>query len=148
MEPPPRPPHPLGCHKPRKPDRAALDAIFFVLRTGCQWNALRETGICSSSAAHRRVQEWTEAEVFAAFWREGLLACDETAGVDWTWLALDGARGKAPLSGEKTGPNPTVSPQCEALSAGQGRGEALVADRRTACRSRWRWRGPTATTTS
>jgi putative transposase len=31
-----------------------MDAIFFVLRTGCQWNALHETGICSSSSAHRR----------------------------------------------------------------------------------------------
>jgi transposase len=71
---PPRPPHPLGCHNPRVPDRAAMDAIFFVLRTGCQWNALRETTICSSSSAPRRFQEWLAAGVFAAFWREGLLA--------------------------------------------------------------------------
>ena len=44
MEPllPPRPKHPLGCHT-RLPDRAALDAIFFVLRTGFQWNALNTT---------------------------------------------------------------------------------------------------------
>ena len=45
---PPRPPHPLGCHNPRVDDRRAMDAIFFVLRTGCQWNALNATGICSS----------------------------------------------------------------------------------------------------
>jgi transposase len=55
---PPRKPHPLGCHNPRVPDRNAMDAIFFVLRTGCQWNALNATGICSSSSAHRRFQEW------------------------------------------------------------------------------------------
>src|SRR5215203_5327631 len=55
---PARPEHPLGCHNPRVPDRAAMDAIFFVLHTGCQWNALRETTICSSSSAHRRFQEW------------------------------------------------------------------------------------------
>ena len=61
---PARPVHPLGCHRPRVPDRPAMDAIFFVLRTGCQWNALRATGICSSSAAHRRFQEWTRAGVF------------------------------------------------------------------------------------
>src|SRR3970282_1155149 len=30
------PPHPLGCHNPRVPDRAAMDAIFLVLRTGVQ----------------------------------------------------------------------------------------------------------------
>ncbi len=84
-----------------------MDAIFFVLRTGCQWNALNGTGICSSSAAHRRFQEWTEAGVFAAFWQDGLLAYDGLLGIDWSWLSLDGAMVKAPLGGEKTGPNPT-----------------------------------------
>src|SRR3954454_21218509 len=104
---PPRPEHPLGCHNPRLPDRAAMDAIFFVLRTGCQWNALKETHICSSSSAHRRFQEWIQAGVCAAFWREGLLSYDAVNGIDWTWLALDGAMGKAPLGKEKTGRNPT-----------------------------------------
>src|SRR3954471_24137510 len=37
---PPRPHHPLGCHNPRVNDRKAMDGIFFVLRTGCQWGAL------------------------------------------------------------------------------------------------------------
>lgn len=32
--------HPLGTHRRRVDNRAAMDAIFFVLRTGCQWNAL------------------------------------------------------------------------------------------------------------
>jgi transposase len=95
MEPllPPRPKHKLGCHNPRVPDRSAMDAIFFVLRTGCQWNALKETRLCSSSSAHRRFQEWVEAGVFEAFWREGLLAYDRLSGINWSWLALDGAMG-------------------------------------------------------
>jgi len=54
---PPRKPHPLGCHRPRVDDRQAMDAIFFVLRTGCQWHALQDTGRCSRSSAHRRFQE-------------------------------------------------------------------------------------------
>ena len=108
MEPllPPRPRHPLGCHNPRVPDRAAMDAIFFVLRTGCQWNALNVTGICSSSSAHRRFLEWTEAGVFQEFWRRGPLAYDQLLGIDWGWLALDGAMGKAPLGGGKNRPEP------------------------------------------
>jgi transposase len=104
--PPPRPRHPLGCHNPRVPDRAAMDAIFFVLRTGCQWNALNVTGICSSSSAHRRFLEWTEAGVFQEFWRRGLLAYDQLLGIDWGWLALDGAMGKAPLGGGGNRPEP------------------------------------------
>lgn len=39
--------HPLGTHRKRVENRAAMNAIFFVLRTGCQWNALNATGICS-----------------------------------------------------------------------------------------------------
>ena len=75
--------HPLGCHNPRVPDRKAMDAIFFALRTGCQWNALNGTGICSSSSAHRRFQEWTDAGVFRKFWKRGLLAYDRLKGIDW-----------------------------------------------------------------
>jgi putative transposase len=104
----PSPPaHPLGCHRPRVSDRAAMDAILLVLRTGMQWNALNATGICSSSSAHRRFQEWERAGVFRELWRQALLAYDETIGIEWEWLALDGAMTKAPLGRAKTGPNPT-----------------------------------------
>jgi transposase len=115
---PERPRHPLGCHNPRVPDRAAMDAIFFVPRTGCRWNALGATGICSSSSAHRRFLEWAGAGVLAAFRRQGLLAYDEVAGIDCSGAALPraGARrcrgqGGEPRRGSrvggKTGPNPT-----------------------------------------
>ena len=83
-----------------------MNAILLVLRTGMQWNALNATGVCSSSSAHRRFQEWSEAGVFEEFWRRGL-RYDELKGINWEWLALDGAQGKAPLGGEETGPNPT-----------------------------------------
>jgi putative transposase len=72
-----------------------------------QWNALPATGICSCSSAYRRFREWADAGVFLEFWRRGLLAYDEGKGIEWEWLAIDGALGKAPLGGDKTGPNPT-----------------------------------------
>jgi putative transposase len=104
---PPGKPHPLGCHNPRIDDRKALDGIFFVLRTGCQWGALSATGICSKSSAHRRFQEWVAAGVFLQLWTQGLEEYDQLKGLDWKWLAMDGAMTKAPLGGAKTGPNPT-----------------------------------------
>jgi transposase len=76
-----------------------MDAIFFRLRTGCQWNALSATGICSSSSAHRRFQEWRAAGVFHELWRRGLTEYDALKGIDWGWLAADGAMTKAPLGG-------------------------------------------------
>lgn len=104
---PPRPAHPLGCHNPCVPDRDALDAILLVLRTGMQWNALTATGVCHSSSAHRRFQEWERAGVFHEVWRQGLLDYDDEIGIDWSWLAADGAMTKARLGGPATGPNPT-----------------------------------------
>ncbi len=98
--------HPLGCHRPRVDDRAAMNAILFVLRTGCQWNALNATGICSSSSSYRRFREWSEVGVFEEFWRRGLLEYDKLEGIDWSWLSLDGAMNKAPLGGEKNGAEP------------------------------------------
>lgn len=104
---PPPPEHPLGCHRPRVPNRDAMNAILLVLRTGMQWNALNATGICSCSSAYRRFREWAEAGVFLELWRRGLLAFDDKQGIEWEWLAMDGAMGKAPLGGLDTGPNPT-----------------------------------------
>ena len=100
---PPRKSHPLGCHRPRVDDRRAMDAICFVLRTGCQWHALQDTGLCSSSSAHRRFQEWAAAGVFLALWEHGLAAYEALQGIDWEWLAMDGAMTKAPLGGETGG---------------------------------------------
>src|SRR3954467_7974653 len=77
---PPRKPHPLGCHNPRVPDRDAMNAILFVLRTGWQWNALNGTAICLSSSADRRFIEWTEARVFEHAWVKALDAYDEFIG--------------------------------------------------------------------
>ena len=122
---PPRKAHPLGCHNPRVADRAAMDAIFFRLRTGCQWNALNATGICSSSSAHRRFQEWTAAGVFLELWRRGLTAYDALKGIDWSWLAADGAMTKAPLGGENHG--------AESHRPGQVGDEAQLADGRPRC---------------
>lgn len=101
---PERKAHPLGCHNPRVPDRNAMNAILYVLRTGCQWNSLNVTGICSCSSAYRRFREWSEAGVFERFWEEGLIQYDFLKGINWSWLSMDGAINKAPLGGEKNRP--------------------------------------------
>lgn len=105
---PVRKPHPLGCHNPRVADRDAMNAILFLLRTGCQWNALDATGICSCSSAYRRFREWTETGVFEAFWRQGLIEYDGLEGIDWSWL-FDGwcDDESSAFWLKKTGANPT-----------------------------------------
>jgi len=98
--------HRFGGGRPRVPDRKAMNGIFFVLRTGCQWNALNETGICSSSTSHSRFQEWVKAGVFLKLWKMALEDYDELKGIDWSWQSMDGAMTKAPLGGGKNRPKP------------------------------------------
>jgi hypothetical protein len=48
-------------------------------------------------------KEWTQAGVFLKLWQIGLAEYDTLCGIDWEWLAMDGAMTKAPLGGEKGG---------------------------------------------
>src|SRR5215210_123880 len=83
--------HRFGGGRPRVPDRQCADAIFYVLRTGCQWAALDQTDLCARSTAHDRFQEWVAADVFRQFWQVGVERFDELHGIDWAWLSMDGA---------------------------------------------------------
>jgi transposase len=124
--------HRFGGGRPRTPDRVCMEAILFVLRTGCQWKALNATRFCPSSTAHDRFQQWVKAGVFPKMWEAGLLAYDEWHGIDWSWLSMDGCMTKAPLGGEKDGQKPDRSRQeggqaqstgrCRRPSGGLGRG--------------------------
>jgi putative transposase len=101
---PPQKLRPLGCHRPRVDARQAMDAMFFVLRTGCQWNARHETGLWSNRAAPRRFQAWPAAGVFLALGTNGLGEYEALQGMAGEWLAMDGAMPKAPRGGDKGGP--------------------------------------------
>lgn len=93
--------------RPAADGRQLISGILYVLRTGCQWNALPQTFGVSGKTAHRYFQRWVRAGVFKRMWQAGLFEYDELKGIDWKWQAADGAITKAPLGGEKTGRNPT-----------------------------------------
>lgn len=91
----------IGVPQSASTGPGAMNGILFVPRAGCQWNALDVTGICTRSSAYRRFREWTDAGVFEALWRTGLIRYDGLKGIDWSWLSMDGAMTKAPLAGSK-----------------------------------------------
>ncbi len=101
------PPKPKKPGRPQMSDRQAMTAIFYVLRTGCQWKALPHT-LGAPSTVHDRFQKWREEGVFEKMWHAGLLEYDEKKGLDWEWQAMDGAMTKAPLGEKGTGPNPLL----------------------------------------
>ncbi len=93
--------HRFGGGRPRVPDRRCADAIFYVLRTGCQWEALNQTDLSAKSTAHDRFQHWVADGVFLRLWQAGVERFDELQGIAWDWLSMDGAMTKAPLGGGK-----------------------------------------------
>ena len=98
--------HAPGQGRKPMPPRKALEGIFYVLRTGCQWKAVpREYG--SGSTIHRTFQEWQAAGFFEKIWAKGLEKYDELEGIGWEWQSLDGCMIKAPLARESVGKNPT-----------------------------------------
>ena len=96
---PPEKPKPKGG-RPRMDNRQAMDAIFYLLRTGSQWNSLPHS-LGASSTVHDRFQEWQKAGVFHRMWEAGLEKYHELKGLDWEWQSMDGVMTKAPLGGEK-----------------------------------------------
>lgn len=86
--------------RPRADLRKVANGIFYVLRTGCQWNAVpREYG--TGSTLHRYFQQWTQAGVFRKLWKASLLEYDKLKSIQWNWQSVDGAMTKSPLGGEK-----------------------------------------------
>lgn len=61
----------------------------------------------SSSTVHRYFQKWVASGVFAELWRLALEEYDDLRGIKWDHQSIDSTSLKAPLGGEKTGPNPT-----------------------------------------
>jgi len=90
------PPQRLG--RKRIDQRAALDAIIFRLRSGCQWNHL-PAEFPDDSSVHRTFQRWRDRGVFDRLWAVLVEACEDLGGVDWDWQAADGALGKARKGG-------------------------------------------------
>jgi putative transposase len=92
--------------RPRANLRDVADAIYYRLRTGCQWKAI-PSALAPGSTAHQYFQEWLAAGVFELLWQEALFDYDQVVGLDLRWQCVDGAMTKAPLGGENTGNNPT-----------------------------------------
>ena len=106
---PPRPSdtHPLGCHRPRIPDRDCFTGILVRLVTGCSWDVAARLTPAGETTLRNRRTEWLKAGVFNKLVEEALAGYDRIIGLDLSEVAVDGSLHKAPCGGEGTGPNPT-----------------------------------------
>jgi putative transposase len=99
---------PAKTGRPRIDQRAALDAIIYVMRTGCQWNRLPKE-FPDDSSAHRTMQRWVSLGLLDRIWAVVVEQCEELGGVDWQWQAADGSMGKARWGGIKSERTPQIA---------------------------------------
>jgi transposase len=86
-------------------DRACLEAIMYVLRTGCQWAMVpaAQTG-CSGKTAWRRMDEWAKAGVWDELHDRLLAELNSQGEIDWRTGVVDGASQRAVFGGTSPGP--------------------------------------------
>lgn len=96
--PAPRPKKKLG--RPRADDRAALEAIVFVLRSGIPWEMLprKQFGL-SGMTAWRRLEEWTRAGVWEKLQARLLDELGLRGKVDFSRASIDSSSVRASKRG-------------------------------------------------
>ena len=97
--------HPLGCHRPRIPDRVVFDKLIQVLVFGCGYRRIADT-TCSATTLRRRRDEWISAGVAEQLRLAVVTAYDRLFGLELEHLAVDGCTTKAPCGGQVAGPSP------------------------------------------
>lgn len=97
--------HPLGCHRPRIPERVVFNKLVQVLVFGCAYERIADE-TCSASTLRRRRDEWIASGVMERLQQVVLDAYDWMIGLDLSDIAVDGCITKAPCGGEKAGRSP------------------------------------------
>ena len=97
--------HPLGCHRPRVPDRVVFEKLVQVLVFGCAYHRIADES-CSATTLRDRRDEWIELGVMERLREISLEAYDRIVGLEPEEVAVDCCITKAPCGGEKAGRSP------------------------------------------
>jgi transposase len=76
--------------RPPADNRACLEGILWVLRSGARWKDL-PGDFPSSSTCWRRLRDWEEAELWLQIWRTFLGELDAAGKLDWEETFADGS---------------------------------------------------------
>ena len=88
--------------RPAADNRACLEGILWVLRSGARWRDLPER-YPSPSTCWRRLAEWERDDVLAAIWHGFLETLDEKGLIDWDEVFVDGTFSPAKKGGPESG---------------------------------------------
>jgi transposase len=102
---PPHPAHPEGGRPPAS-DRAALEGILFVLRSGIPWEMLPSVfGVCGMTC-WRRLRDWQAAGVWERLHSHFLEQLQGADKLDWSRASVDSTSVRATKGGKQVGPSP------------------------------------------
>jgi transposase len=108
--PPPKPRRKAHPGRPRVPDRAALNGILFVLKTGLRWNHLPTLlGFGSGATCWRRLNDWRKAGVWDRLHELLLDKLREAGQIDLSYAAVDSSSVRAVGAGEKLARTPRIA---------------------------------------
>jgi len=86
--------HPLGCHRPRIPDRVVFEKLVEVLVFGCAYHRIADE-LCSATTLRDRRNEWIELGAMDSLREIVLEAYDRYIGLELSDVAVDGCITKA-----------------------------------------------------
>jgi transposase len=98
--------------RPPAENRACLEGIIWVLRSGARWKDL-PAKYPSPSTCWRRLRDWEEQDVWLDIWRRFLGELDEEGRLDWEETFADGSFAPA-----KKGVPASEKPNAERVRSG------------------------------
>lgn len=108
--PPPKPRRTKNPGRLRVPNRAALNGILFVLKTGIRWNHLpTQLGFGSGATCWRGLRDWHEAGVRDRLHGLPLAELRAVDQIDFSRAAVDSSSVRAVGAGQKLARTPSIA---------------------------------------
>ena len=77
--------------RPWKDNRAVLEGILWVLKTGARWRDLPGDFGVSAATCWRRLRQWEDEGIWLKVWRQFLAELDRRGQLDWSESFIDGS---------------------------------------------------------